>query len=303
MINKNVVEQYSKLEFLAKKVVEGFITGIHKSPFHGFSVEFAEHRLYNSGESTKHLNWKVYAKTEKLFIKKYDEETNLRCSILIDTSSSMFFPTTSSNNKLNFSINATAALIYMLKTQRDAFGINLFNDKIYQYTAVKSSEMHKQMIFALLEKSLNEFNEKDKKTTQTVEALHEMAERVHTRSLVIIFSDMFSDFDKSNEIFNALLHLKKEKHEVILFHVVDKSKEIDFEFENRAYHFIDLESNNEVKLHSSELKEIYTEKMKSFELEILNRCQSFGIDFIKADINEGFDTILKQYLIKRNKMK
>ncbi len=289
-INQNHLEPFKNLELIAKKVVEGFITGLHKSPFHGFSVEFAEHRLYNKGESTKHIDWKLFARTDKLFIKRYEEETNLRCQIVLDDSSSMLFPYNSDLTKLNFSIHAAAALCELLKIQRDAFGLTVFRDKITHHLPAKGSMVHKKIVFDLLEKLLQE---KDlNRPTSAANALNEVAEIIHQRSLVIIFSDMFDDASKNDELFSALQHLKYRKHEVVLFHVTDSSKEIDFEFENRPYHFIDMESGEELKLNPSQIKDQYLQSIRKFKEDLELKCGQYQIDLIEADINEGFDKVL-----------
>lgn len=299
-INFPSLEPFKNLELLAKKVVEGFITGLHKSPFHGFSVEFAEHRLYNKGESTKHIDWKLFARTEKLFIKRYEEETNLRCQIVIDDSSSMMFPLNTENNKLNFSIHAAAALCELLKMQRDAFGLSIFRDKITHHLPAKGSMVHKKIIFDLLEGLTND--KSLSRSTSAASALNEIAEIIHQRSLVVVFSDMFDDQSKHDDLFSALQHLKFRKHEVILFHVVDQKLEMDFDFENRPYHFIDLESGEELKLNPSQVKEHYREKISRYKQELENKCGQYQIDFVEADIQEGFDKILYAYLVKRNLM-
>ena len=299
-INFPSLEPFKNLELLAKKVVEGFITGLHKSPFHGFSVEFAEHRLYNKGESTKHIDWKLFARTEKLFIKRYEEETNLRCQIIIDDSSSMMFPLNTENNKLNFSIHAAAALCELLKMQRDAFGLSIFRDKITHHLPAKGSMVHKKIIFDLLEGLSND--KTLSRSTSAASALNEIAEIIHQRSLVVILSDMFDDQSKHDDLFSALQHLKFRKHEVILFHVVDQKLEMDFDFENRPYHFIDLESGEELKLNPSQVKEHYREKISRYKQELENKCGQYQIDFVEADIKEGFDKILYAYLVKRNLM-
>jgi uncharacterized protein (DUF58 family) len=300
-LNHPLLEPFKNLELIAKKVVEGFITGMHKSPFHGFSVEFAEHRLYNKGESTKHIDWKLFARTEKLFIKRYEEETNLRCQLIIDDSSSMMFPLDAPGNKLNFSIQASAALCELLKMQRDAFGLTVFRDKITHHLPAKGSMVHKKIIFDLLE-NLSE-DKTLSRPTATAAALNEIAEIIHQRSLVIIFSDMFDAPDKHDELFSALQHLKFRKHEVILFHVVDQKLEMNFEFENRPYHFIDLESGEELKLNPTQVKQYYKEKIALYKQELENRCGQYQIDFVDADIGEGFDKILYAYLVKRNLMR
>ena len=299
-INRPKIEPFKKLELFAKKVVEGFITGMHKSPFHGFSVEFAEHRLYNTGESTRHIDWKLFARSGKLFVKRYEEETNLRCQIVIDISASMQFPKDSENNKLNFSIYSAAALCELLKQQRDAFGLTLFENEIVKHFAPKGSPSHQKLIYNSLEEILDKNFES--KNTSAAKTLNQIAEIIHQRSLVIIFSDMFDNSSENDELFSALQHLKYRKHEVILFHVVDKSKEIDFEFENKPYHFIDLESGEEIKLNPSQIKEQYQQSINQYKDLLKLKCGQYKIDFVEADINKGFDNILYTYLVKRNKM-
>lgn len=306
-IDQSRLEQIGSLEFIARQVVEGFIVGMHKSPFHGFSVEFAEHRLYNAGESTKHIDWKLYGRTDKLFVKRYEEETNLRCQIVMDISSSMYFPvkdqiSLDNPNKITFSIYAAAALINLFRKQRDAFGISLFSDKIEQHTQCKSNSVHQRYLYSELEKHLIDYKSKELKTTSTTSTLHEIADKIHKRSLIIIFSDMFDTKSSSEEVFSALRHLKHNKHEVILFHVVDKKKEIDFDFENRPYKFIDMETGSELKLTPSEVKDLYIEKSKEFIKDLKLKCGQYQIDFIEADINKGFDQVLYPYLLKREKL-
>lgn len=294
------VQEIKNLEFLAKQVVEGFIVGMHKSPFHGFSVEFAEHRLYNQGESTKNIDWKVFARTDKLFTKRYDEETNLRCHVLIDSSSSMYFPSkTEKINKINFSVLAAAGLIELLRKQRDATGLAIFSNQVETLTKAKSSSVHINLLYDYMEKLLQ--NEKLNKSTEAAKCLHEIAEQIHRRSLVLIFSDMMQ-MSNQEEIFAALQHLKHNKHEVVLFHVVDRKHEIEFEFDNRPYLFVDMEDGSEVKLHANEVKAKYSEGMKLFEKELKLKCAQYKIDFVEADINKGFNQVLSPYLLKRTKM-
>lgn len=297
------LKRLSNLELLAQQVVEGFIIGLHKSPFHGFSVEFAEHRIYNPGESMKNIDWKVYARTDKMFVKRFEEETNLRCQIVIDTSSSMYFPKERKEgqlNKLQFSALAAAAMMNLLKRQRDAFGLSLFDNKVDIHTKAKSSTTHYRLLLTYLDKLIKD-DVLDKKTS-TADALHQIADSTHRRSLVVIFSDMFDDAEKQNDMFSALQHLKYAKHEVVLFHVVDKKQELDFEFENRPYEFIDMETGESVRLQSNEVKEYYTDKMTSYKEALRMKCLQYKIDFVEADINVGFHPILEAYLVKRKKM-
>ena len=303
-IDLQQIHSYSKLELIAKQVVEGFITGLHKSPFHGFSVEFAEHRLYNTGESTKHIDWKLYGRTEKLFIKRYEAETNLRCQIIIDASSSMYFPEIDFNadkfNKIKFSVYAAAAIMNLLKKQRDAVGISIFSDKLDIHSPTKSSSVHHKYLIHELESLINVPKKNTK--TSSINALHTIAETVHKRSLIIIFSDMMENVADDEQLFAALQHLKYNKHEVILFHTYDKKLELDFEFENRPYQFIDLETGEEIKVHPNDVKKNYIENMQKRKKMLQLKCLQFGIDFVEADVNQGFNSILQSYLIKRAKM-
>lgn len=300
LYNLNEVQEIKNLPFLAKQVVEGFIVGLHKSPFHGFSVEFAEHRVYNPGESTKNIDWKVFARTDKLFTKRYQEETNLRCQIIIDTSSSMYYPHESAQaNKIKFSVLSAAGIIELLRKQRDATGLSLFSDKVEEHLPAKSNSVHINLMYSLLENLIQQapLNKK----SSTINALHQIAEQVHKRSLVIIFSDMIQS-ENEDDLFNALQHLKHNKHEVILFHVMDKKHELDFEFENRPYLFVDMETGEEVKLHANEVKEKYTQQIKAFEEKLKLKCLQYKIEFVAADINKGFNQVLTPYLLKRTKL-
>lgn len=299
--NYKELQDFGNLELLSQQVVEGFITGLHKSPFHGFSVEFAEHRLYNAGDSVKNVDWKLYGRTDKLFVKRFEEETNLRCQIVLDVSSSMFYPD-KKFNKLLFSVYASASLMYLLKKQRDAFGLSYFSDHLELTSTAKSTIAHQKYLFSELEKLMNR-NENGSKT-DVASALHQIAEQIHKRSLVIIFSDMLDgeSEDGLNKIFDSLQHLKHNKHEIILFNVLDHKMELDFNFENRPYNFIDIESGEELKINPSTVRESYLDAVNSYHKEIKLKCAQYKIDFIDADIHSGFYQILHSYLIKRAKM-
>lgn len=301
-IDKLKLAQFGNLEFLAKQVVEGFITGLHKSPFHGFSVEFAEHRLYNSGESTRHIDWKLYARSGRLFTKKYEEETNLRCQIVIDCSSSMFFPKDAELNKFEYSCYAAASLIEIFKRQRDAVGLTLFSETIELNTDAKSSLSHHHFLYSELEKRLIDYSPESKKGSNTVQLLHDIAELSHKRSLIIIFSDFFDDPDKMDEYFHALQHMKHNKHEVILFHVTDKALEIDFNLENRPYNLIDMETGDKIKIQPNEIKSTYQTSINKYYKELKTRATNYKIDFETADLAEGYYPVLLAYLLKRQRM-
>jgi uncharacterized protein (DUF58 family) len=306
-IDINRLQEFASLEFLARQVVEGFITGMHKSPFHGFSVEFAEHRLYNSGESTRHIDWKLFGRTDRLYVKRYEEETNLRCQIVIDNSSSMYYPVKEklgidNPNKITFSVYAAAAIIEMLRRQRDAVGISLFSDKTELHTRARSSSVHHKYLFTELEKLLQSYVPGSLKPTLAAESLHFIAENIHKRSLVVIFSDMFESRDNNDELFLALQHLMHNRHEVVLFHVVDHAAEINFNFDNRPYRFVDMESGEQLKIYPNEVREKYKTAIAAFHNELKIRCAQYRIDFVEADINKGFRQILLPYLHKRQKM-
>ncbi len=298
------VKQIENIELLAKQVVEGFIIGLHKSPFHGFSVEFAEHRLYNPGEATKDIDWKVYARSDKMFTKKFEEETNLRCQIIIDTSSSMYFPDVEGQkglNKLQFSSLAAASIMNLLRKQRDAYGLSIFDEEVKIHTKCRSATSHYRLLLTYLDDLIK--NKRHGKKTSAAKALHQLADSIHRRSLVVLFSDMFDSSEDTEDLFAALQHLKYAKHEVILFHVVDKKHEIEFEYDNRPYLFVDMESGEEIKLQHNQVKEFYTQKVNSFNQQLKMKCLQYKIEFVETDINEGFVPILQNFLVKRNKMK
>lgn len=300
------VRNLGNLELLARQVVEGFIIGLHKSPFHGFSVEFAEHRLYNQGEPTKNIDWKVFARSERLYVKRFEEETNLRCQIVVDASSSMYFPETSGKekgayiNKLRFSSLASAALMNLLMRQRDAFGLSVFDSEVREHTRCKSSTSHYRLLLTYLQRLIDQ--PERNKTTAAAKALHQIADSIHRRSMVVIFSDMFEHVEDIETMFSALQHLKHNKHEVVLFHVVDKAKELDFDYDNRPYIFIDMESGERVRLQPNQVKERYIEQMTKFTHDLRVKCLQYKIDFVEADIQRGVRPILQSFLVKRSKM-
>ena len=297
--------QFDNLGLIAHEVVEGFITGLHRSPFHGFSVEFAEHRLYNQGESTKRVDWKLFARTDKLFVKQYEEETNLRCQLVIDTSSSMLFPYSKGKkhlqNKLAFSVYTAAALIYLLRKQRDAVGLTLFSDEIEFHANPRISSVNAEVMYGKLSQLIQPENAHLRKTTNTTQVLHQIAENIHKRSLVVIFSDMLDGLN-TDELFSALQHLRYNKHEVILFNVTDHALEHEFDFSNHPHKFVDLESGQTVKFNPWEVKKHYVSTVNSYFDDLKVKCGQYKIDLAEADINEDFQQVLLSYLVKRKKL-
>ena len=297
----------SNMELFAKQVVEGFVTGLHKSPYHGFSVEFAEHRLYNTGESTKHIDWKLYGRTDKLFVKRYEEETNLRCQLVIDSSSSMYYPNLESPslekpNKLLFAIYASAVMMNLLKKQRDAVGLSIYADKLEVHTPNRTTQRHHRILYHELDKLLQVDAVNSAKQTQATVALHQVSELLHKRSLVMIFTDFIHSTKTLEEQFKAYKHLKYNKHEIVLFYLNEPITEKDLEFDNKPYKFVDLETGEEIKLSPNLYQKKHKEQAENYLKELKLKCLQYKIDFVEIDINKGFDKVLNSYLLKRQKM-
>ncbi len=297
---------FKNLELLAKQVVEGFIAGMHKSPFHGFSAEFAEHKIYNQGESTRHIDWKLYAKTDKLFTKRYDEETNLRCHLIMDNSSSMHYPfvqqmNIDSLNKIGFAALAAACMMHILKRQRDAVGLSIYSDSYDYYAPEKGSERHHRMLLQQLSKMV--VNKPNSKTTKTYEFLHQIAEKIHRRSMIFLFTDMLEADIDNDKLFDALRHLKYNKHDVILFHIFDKEKELNFDFDNKPKKFIDVETGEQINLYAENIKANYEQAVAEYFNDIKLKCGQYQIKYVEADINESFNKILTTYMIERQSFK
>lgn len=300
----NEITGFKNLELLASQVVEGFISGLHKSPFHGFSAEFAEHKIYNTGESTKHIDWKLFAKTDKLYTKRYEEETNLRCHLIIDNSSSMHYPKlkelhSNSLNKLGFSVLASAAIMNLMKRQRDAVGLSIYSNEYDYYASEKGSERHHQMLLAKLNEAVSQ--QQKEITTDTYSHLHLIAEKLKRRSLVFLFSDMFQSDTEEEKLFEALQHLKYNKHEVVLFHTFDKEKELSFQFNNRPKRFVDVETGEYVNLYADSIRDSYENAVKDYFSNLKLKCGQYRIKYIEANINEGFNKILTTYLLEKQK--
>jgi uncharacterized protein (DUF58 family) len=300
----NKVSGFHNLELLAKQVVEGFISGMHKSPFHGFSAEFAEHKIYNQGESTKHIDWKLFARTDKLYTKRYEEETNLRCHVIIDSSSSMHYPKKNtldlnSLNKIGFSGLATACIMQLMKKQRDAVGLSVYSDDYDYYAPEKGSERHHQMLLSVLDEMI--VSPKETKGTETYKYLHQIAEKIKRRSMVFLFTDMFQTTKDQAALFKALQHLKYNKHEVILFHVFDKEKEVLLAYDNKPKRFIDVETGEYINVYADQVKEDYNKAVERYFYDLKLKCAQYQIKYVEANINASFNTILTTYLVERQK--
>ena len=296
------IRDLGRLELLARQVVEGFLIGLHKSPFHGFSVEFAEHRLYNPGDSLRNVDWKVFARSDRMFVKRYEEETNLRCQLVVDASSSMYFPgeREDERNKLVFSAQAAAALMYLLQKQRDAFGLTTYTSDIGFQSRQRASTKHLRGLTSELERLLSDYE--PGRASDTAATLHAVAETLHKRSLVFVFSDFFGQGDDLNEVFGALQHLKHNKHEVVLFQVTDRRHEIDFAYGNRPTEFVDMETGERVKLQPNEVAEHYRASVAEQLARLRETCLQYKVDLVEADTAAGFRPVLQSYLVKRGRM-
>ncbi len=298
------ISSFQHLELLANQVVEGFISGMHKSPFHGFSAEFAEHKVYNAGESTRHIDWKLFAKTDRLYTKRYEEETNLRCHLIIDNSSSMQYPKLKKDqpfyeSKIGFSVLASAVLMNLLKKQRDAVGLSLYSDTYEYYAPEKGSDRHHRMLLNKLENLLEP--SKTTKKTDTVSFLHQIAEKIHRRSMIVLFTDMFQSGNSADEdaLFTALQHLKHNKHKVVLFHVIDDKTELNFDFDNAPRKFIDMETGEEVNIFADNVKEVYEKAVASYFKRLALTCAQNKIKYIPVSVGNNFEKIMTTYLIEK----
>lgn len=297
------ISSFQHLELLANQVVEGFISGMHKSPFHGFSAEFAEHKVYNTGESTKHIDWKLFAKTDRLYTKQFEEETNLRCHIIIDNSSSMHYPKLKGNqnfyeNKIGFAVLASAVMMNLLKKQRDAIGLSIFSDTYEYYAPDKGSDRHHRMILNKLEDLLKET--KTRKSTETITFLHQIAEKMHRRSMIVLFTDMFQTEDE-DKLLSALQHLKHNKHKVVLFHVIDGKTELNFDFDNAPRKFIDVETGEEISVFAENVKSTYEKNVADYFKKLALSCAQNKIKYVPVSVNEDFEKIMLTYLTEKQK--
>ena len=307
-MDQSLISQYKTLDFFARQVVEGFITGRHKSPFHGFSVEFSDYRQYNTGESTRNIDWHLYGRTDKLFVKQFEEETNLRCQVLIDQSSSMLFPLEGHGdiehpNKITFAVYAAAVLFELLHRQRDAFGLTLFSQQIDQQTPCRSNSVHQRHLLGLLDELLKPIRtpNSEPRTTNIAPALHLTAEQLHRRSLVVIFTDALVRPDETEAIFDALRHLRHNHHEVIIFHTYDRTHEINLGYDARPHRFIDLESGHEIRLQPAEVADAYRRQMEQQFAELQHRAMQYRIEYVPVDIAQGFHQIILPFLLKRSR--
>ena len=290
-LDPSFISKLNSLELKARFVVEGFMVGLHKSPYHGFSVEFSEHRAYMQGDNLKDIDWKVFGKTEKYFIKQYEEETNLRSYIFLDTSNSMAYSSGENISKLDYSLTLAAALSYLMIHQQDAVGLTLYAEKINKFLPPKSSRAYLQEILK------NLVNIQASEKTNTAVSLSESAEKLKRKGLVVIISDFFDDI---NSILKALKHFSYKKNEVIVFQILDPMEKT-FSFGKDAI-FKDLETGDELTTQPYQIQKAYREAMKEFTTRIKNECLNSNIDYNLIETSDPYDKALLRYIQKREKL-
>ncbi|MFZ1731345.1 MAG: DUF58 domain-containing protein [Bacteroidota bacterium] len=290
-LQPDVVSRLSTMEMRARLVVEGFITGLHKSPYHGFSVEFAEHRQYMPGDEIRRIDWKVLGRTDRYYIKQFEEETNLKSYLVLDTSRSMDFKSGGNVTKLQYASYLAAALAYLMMRQQDAVGLLTYDETLQKFMPPHSTKVYLQTILKELE------HLEAARSTGTSRALNMAAERLHRRGLVMIFSDLF---DNPDDVISALKHFRYNQHEVILFHILDP-RERSFDFGRDAI-FRDMESNEEMMTQPHQIQRAYQEAMRDFIARYKKVCREQRIDYVLLDTSTPFDVALFEYLNKRKKI-
>lgn len=290
-LNPSTISKLNSLELKARMVVEGFMVGFHKSPYHGFSVEFSQHRPYMQGDDLKNVDWKVYGKTEKYFIKQYEEETNLKSYIILDTSRSMEFKSENNISKLNYGIILAAALSYLMNKQQDAVGLALYSEKVTKILPPKASKTYLQELL----KQLSSITAAEK--TNTASSLGEIAEKIRRRGLVIIISDFFDDIDT---VVKSLKKFSYKKNEVIVFQILDPL-ERSFAFGKDAI-FKDMETLEEMTTQPYQIQKAYKEAMLEFTGKIKRECLNANFDYNLIDTSTPFDTALYTYIQKRTRL-
>lgn len=295
-----VVSRLKNMELRARMIVEGFMTGMHKSPYHGFSVEFAEHRPYNPGDELRHVDWKVYAKTDRHYVKQFEEETNLRSYVVLDTSTSMRYRHGASLSKLEYGAYLAGALHYLMVKQRDATGLVTFDERLGQLFSPKSTSSFLRQLLMTLQRTVDA--EPDRKRTGAASVLSEVAERIARRSLVVIITDLFENIGQHDALLKSLRHLRYRGHEVIVFHVLESDTERRFQFPDVPMVFRDMETGEEMSIQPAQLRANYAEAVRSFSERFRRRCLEYNVDFVELDTNEPYDTALLAYLNKRTRL-
>lgn len=286
-----VISKLKTLELKARMVVEGFKVGLHRSPYHGFSVEFSEHRPYMQGDALKNVDWKVFAKSEKYYIKQFEEETNLLSHIFVDASKSMQFKHSGKVSKIDYATILAAALAYVMIDQQDSVGLAIYSDKIHTYLPPKSNRVYLKTLLS----ALNQIQPDG--TTTTSKCLDSVAEKIKKRGLTIIISDFFDDL---NSILTALKHIHYKKNEVIVFQILDPIEK-SFGFDRDSV-FVDLETNEQMTTQPHQIQRAYQEAMNEYLNKLKTECLNFGIEYNLIDTSQPFDKALMSYFAKRAKL-
>lgn len=300
-LDPTAISQLKNMEMRARLIVEGFITGLHKSPYHGFSVEFAEHRPYNPGDELRHVDWKVYAKTDRYYVKQYEEETNLRHYVVLDTSASMRYRHAQSLSKLEYGSYLAAALHYLMLKQRDATGLIAFDEDLHTLIPPRSTPGYARLLLSHLER-INREPEDEHTRTGAARTLHEVAERIDRRSMVVVITDLFENVSRHDELLKALKHLRYRRHEVLVFHTLEAETERRFRFPDRPVQLQDVETGESLTVQPGQLRQDYEAAVEAFSERFRRRCMEYDIDFVELDTQESYDTALMAYLNKRRRL-
>ncbi|MBI89608.1 MAG: DUF58 domain-containing protein [Candidatus Marinimicrobia bacterium] len=289
-LRPETVALLNSMELRARLVVEGYIIGLHRSPYHGFSVEFAEHRSYESGDEIRHIDWKLFGKTDRLYVKRYEEETNLRSHIILDVSKSMLYAS-NGISKLTYANTLAASLSYLMINQQDAVGLVQFSEKIKTIIPPKAKPSHLNLILTQLD------DQKVGEDTKVGKILQEMADRIRKRGLIILISDLFDDF---KNIMKGLKHFRHLNQEVIVFHILDR-KEFDFDFNTRTK-FLDMETGEEIVTEPWHIRSNYNSLIQNLQEDYTKDCREYKIDYVPIFTNQNLDTSLTAYFNKRRKL-
>lgn len=300
MISPAEAARLKNLELIARTIVEGFLVGLHRSPFQGFSVEFSEYRPYQPGHSLDQIDWRVFARTNRLYVRRYEEETNLQAYLLIDTSGSMRYPTTSTPKKLDYALFLSVALAYLLIQQRDAVGLYLFDERIRQYLPARSRQTWLRRLFQTLETYRNASPEKA--PTLLPQALHQIADRLKRRSLLILLSDFFLSEEDPEALLQAIARLRLAGHDLLLIRIWDEKTEKYFQLPTEPLHLLSAEDAHQVKIHPIEIATLYQTYINTYEEKLRRSCLGLKIDYLSIDLGTSFFVPLYQYLLKRARL-
>lgn len=302
LLTPEALARVASLELRARLIVEGFLTGLHRSPFHGFSVEFAEHRAYNAGDELRHVDWKVYGRNDRLFVKQYEEETNLRHYVVLDTSASMRYAGAAGVTKLTYGATLAAALHALMARQRDATGLMAFDESVHTVVRPGATRAHLHVLFSTLERIADAPAGGAASETAVAGALHDVAARIPRRALVVVVSDLFDTGGGTDETVRALQHLRHRGHEVVVFHVLDAATERRFEVPDTPVRVRDLETGEQRTVLPGQIRAEVSAAVEAFVAELQQRCRESGVDYVPLDTARPYADALRAYLDKRRRL-